>query len=222
VSIFNVNAVIKKAQQEMIKEMLHLSDTIDVLLPRPSGKLIQFIGSQEGEGTTTLVRAFAKVVASRPNEAVLLIDTAEKSQLSLDLVAQHLKDDLEQLALQGATIDKSPDTMHESCLFTSPVSTHGTPLPTVFRSLYTNGLLDNLRQRFTLILVDSPPVTSAAAGLAITRYMDGVVLVVEAAATPWPVIKSDKDKITNAGGNVLGVVFNKQRCYIPPFIRNFI
>jgi len=45
--------------------------------------------------------------------------------------------------------------------------------------------------------------------------VDGVVLVVEAEKTRWQVVESLKEKIENSGGNILGMVFNKRRFYIP-------
>jgi Mrp family chromosome partitioning ATPase len=45
--------------------------------------------------------------------------------------------------------------------------------------------------------------------------VDGVVLVVEAEKTRWQVVENLKEKIQNVGGNIIGVVFNKRRFYIP-------
>jgi Mrp family chromosome partitioning ATPase len=50
--------------------------------------------------------------------------------------------------------------------------------------------------------------------------VDGVVLVVEADKTRWPVAQSVKERIIQHGGNVLGMVLNKRRYYIPGFIYN--
>jgi Mrp family chromosome partitioning ATPase len=50
--------------------------------------------------------------------------------------------------------------------------------------------------------------------------VDGVVLVVEAEKTRWPVAETVRDKIKNSGGNILGIVLNKRRYYIPDWIYN--
>ena len=41
--------------------MLHLYHTIESLLPDRKKRVIQFIGSAEGEGTSTIAREFARV-----------------------------------------------------------------------------------------------------------------------------------------------------------------
>ena len=94
----------------------------------------------------------------------------------------------------------------------------GTSLSAVFSSRHTGEFLDKLRQRFDLILVDTPAANTSSDGLTVAGQMDGVVLIVEAENTRWQVINAVKDKLTKAGGNVLGMVFNKRRCYLPSFI----
>ncbi len=46
----------------------------------------------------------------------------------------------------------------------------------------------------------------------------GVVLVVEAEKTKWPVAAAVRDKIIQHGGNVLGIVFNRRKYYIPGWL----
>ena len=51
-------------------ELLALAQTIATLLPNPNQRVIQFIGSQAGEGTSTLIREFALTV--QPSTVVSL------------------------------------------------------------------------------------------------------------------------------------------------------
>ncbi len=75
-----------------------------------------------------------------------------------------------------------------------------------------------LKNRFELIVVDSAPASGSAEGVSLACTADGVVFVVEAERTRRPVAKNGLDAIRKAGGNVLGVVFNKRRYYIPESI----
>jgi Mrp family chromosome partitioning ATPase len=75
-----------------------------------------------------------------------------------------------------------------------------------------------LRDRFDMIILDTPPATIYPDGLAMVRQVDGVILVVEAEKTRWPVALRVKEKITKNGGNLLGIVFNKRRFYIPEWL----
>ena len=58
----------------MAKRMLLLFQRIEAALPNKSSKVIQFIGSKQGEGTSTIAREFAKTLAFGINKKVLLLD----------------------------------------------------------------------------------------------------------------------------------------------------
>jgi Mrp family chromosome partitioning ATPase len=48
----------------------------------------------------------------------------------------------------------------------------------------------------------------------------GAILVVEAKYTRWPVMQNCKDRLVSSGANILGVVLNQRRYYIPSFLYN--
>ncbi|MBE0604271.1 MAG: chromosome partitioning protein, partial [Deltaproteobacteria bacterium] len=75
-----------------------------------------------------------------------------------------------------------------------------------------------LKSRVDLVVVDSAPASNSADGVSLARTADGVVLVLEAEGTRRPVAANLLDAVRKAGGNVLGVVFNKRRYYIPDSI----
>ena len=77
---------------------------------------------------------------------------------------------------------------------------------------------ESLRQKYDLVFIDSSSASSSPDGIEIARRVDGVVLVVEAEKTRWQVVENLKEKIENSGGNILGMVFNKRRFYIPESI----
>ena len=78
------------------------------------------------------------------------------------------------------------------------------------------------KDRFDLIIIDTPPATLFPDGLALVRQVDGVVLVFEAERTRWPVTLSVKKNILKNGGKILGVVFNKRRFYIPQWLYKWL
>ena len=56
------------------EEMRILDQSISLILGNHEKKVIQFIGSQPGEGTSSIVREFAKVSAENSSKSVLIID----------------------------------------------------------------------------------------------------------------------------------------------------
>ncbi|MBI1920748.1 MAG: CpsD/CapB family tyrosine-protein kinase [Geobacter sp.] len=200
------------------QEMVVLYHNIMTLLPDPHGKVLQFIGARQGEGTSTIVREFAKVAAFKLTKSVLIIDT---DQLN---ASQHLhfnmsrKRGWQDTLINGEDLENAMHRIGDSNLYVSPVGTcpdqtlqdRFSPVPLIIK--------EKLKQKFDLVLVDSPPVAVSCDGLALAPKMDGVVLVVEAEKTRWPVAKHARDKIERSGGTLLGIVLNKRRYCIPDLI----
>ncbi len=157
--------------------MMDLFNSLSGQLAQNTGKVLQFMSTQEGEGTTTISRAFASVLAVRLKKSVLFIDAPTP------------------------VID--------------PVD------PALASALYSprmTDLMHHLRNHYDYVIIDAPAAITTSDGFALARHVDGVVLVVQAEHTRWPVVESLKDRIATSGGNILGVVLNKRRYYIPSFL----
>ena len=69
-------------------------------------------------------------------------------------------------------------------------------------------LLKMLQQRFTHIVVDSPPIASFTDGVLIASMVDGVILVVHAGKSSRQVIRRSRQLLNEIGAKVFGVVLN--------------
>lgn len=70
-------------------------------------------------------------------------------------------------------------------------------------------LLDELRDIFDYIIIDTPPVTVAMDAAIIGRKSDGVVLVVRNEFTKRNVLKRAKIELERNGSRIVGVVLNR-------------
>jgi Mrp family chromosome partitioning ATPase len=199
-------------------ELHDLYQNISGLLPDTSGKIIQFIGSREGEGVSTIVREFAREAAARFNRRVLILDAAHRNP------TQHLHFNIKG-NFGWRDVLGSGDPLRKACyqagndnLFLSPTSPAPTLTPRIHDHAAAVRLFNELKQAFDLIVIDSSPATTSPDSVAMTRFADGVILVLEAEKTRWQVVESVKNRIIKNGGNILGVIFNKRRFYIPESI----
>ena len=110
---------------------------------------------------------------------------------------------------------------NRTCSFL-PRATLSSSTPELFNSPRFDGFWTNLKLNFDLVLIDSPPLTVSPDGLAMASKVDGVILVVEAEKTKWRTARYVKEQIERVGGNILGVVFNKRRYYIPQSIYKYL
>jgi polysaccharide biosynthesis transport protein len=70
-------------------------------------------------------------------------------------------------------------------------------------------LLTALRAHYDWILLDTPPILAIADTPVLSRWVDGVILVVAAERTGRPAIERTIDQLSRVGGKVLGIVLNR-------------
>ena len=78
------------------------------------------------------------------------------------------------------------------------------------------------REQFSLILIDSSPVSVSADSLVLCESVSGIVLVIEAEKTRSAVVQNVKKQILMREGNLLGIVFTKRKFHIPKCIYQFL
>lgn len=202
------------------EELTNLFRSINSLLPEQGHAAIQFIGSRQGEGTSTVVSDYAYLLASRFGRSVVVLDADTLQPV------QHLHFGVSPTpgwgdVLRGAApLRKALHRIGNLQLYVCPSSPQREEeSPITHASAKRLLVLATLCKRFDLVVIDSPPATlSPNEGLALCDKVNGVVLVVEAEATRWAVADAAKEKIVRAGGKLLGVVLNKRRYHIPELI----
>jgi tyrosine-protein kinase Etk/Wzc len=97
---------------------------------------------------------------------------------------------------RGRTVDVMPSgecVEHPSALLGSPAFAR---------------LLESLRERYDLVVSDSPPVNLVSDALLIGRLMDSVVLVARAGITDVAALTEASRHLRDAGAPLLGVLLN--------------
>lgn len=206
----------------MENEMINLYREIEGLLPDSSGKVIQFIGSKVGEGSSSIVHAFAVTSAHLLGKKVLIIDANQDNpgqHLFFDIFHKHGWGDVLE---NGSDIEKAIYQVKNTSLYVCPTAQKPTAKVRAFDPDKIEHIFTKLKGHFDLVVVDSPPAAVQPDGNIIARKVDGTIMVLEADKTRWPVVKSALESVQNSGGNILGVVFNKQRHYIPDQIYKWL
>ena len=197
------------------KEMVTLSRSIDALLETSPKKVLQFIGSQPGEGTSTVVRDFAMVSAAKLGKTVLLLDADPRSPIQYLSFNLQPEFGWEEILRNKRTFKKAICRIGKTSLYVYPTPPGSASLPKALFSPGIKEFWEEAKEKFDLILIDSAPASASPDGIALSRFMDGVVLVLSADKTRKPVAESLKNQILQNGGNLLGMVFNNRRYYIP-------
>jgi Mrp family chromosome partitioning ATPase len=185
-----------------------LMTRIEAQFPHGRGRLVGFIASGGGEGTSTIARAYARSVATQLRRRVLFLEAGADSRSS----ATSLVGALQSLAGRSgdrevhAGLDDDPQS-EESW------STHDEP--SLWELLPRAELWYALRERFDEVVIDLPAPTVSRVGLAVAPYCDGVAVVLEADKTRAPVAESLVAHLRSVRARVLGAVLNRRRLHLP-------
>jgi len=211
------------APDRRLKETLAaLYQRIDTLLPEPGGKTVQFMGTRHGEGTSVIVREFAKICAFNLGKTVVLLDANQREPSQLRFFNIEPEHGWEECLRDTVPFENTVHQIGEQKLYVGQVSVHAAYAPRVFDLPQIGPFFEGLKRNFDLVLIDAPPAGASPDGFALSRRVDGVVVVVEAEKTRRQVAKRVLTSIEQLGGHVLGVILNKRRYPIPAFVYKWL
>ena len=199
-------------------EMLSLYRSLDNVYPGLDRKVILFLGANGGEGTSTVVSNLARVAAERLNRKVAVLDADTFHPTQHGIFGVNPTFGWDDVLRDDEPAEKVLYPTRLDRLWVVPISSVAAGNVQFIDVPGMADLIGELRERVDLILIDCAPFTSSPDSVALSRKADGVVLVVEAESTRWPVAANLHQQITNAGGRVIGVVFNKRQYHIPKSI----
>src|SRR5436853_7701330 len=69
-------------------------------------------------------------------------------------------------------------------------------------------LLISLREKFTHVIVDSPPAVSFTDASILSTFVDGVILVIHSGRSSRAVVRRAKQQLLDVGAHIFGIVLN--------------
>ncbi len=185
-------------------------------------KTILVVSSLHGEGASTVVCQFARAMADGGRCHVLLSDLNMRTPSLRRLMRV-----LGQKGFMNVVADDEPldNVIQASNVEGVSVITAGSGRYGAIEILDTDkapSVVNGLAEAADLVFADAPPVTLYPDARALAPLFDGVVLVVEADTTPVSVATRSCQILRDAGANILGVVLNKRKDYIPEVVNRLV
>jgi len=186
-------------------------------------KVVMVAATTHGEGATTTSAILAATLARSGRSKILLIDANLRTP-ALDGVftddSQHTKG-LSDVVAANVSVESVIYQTNFPNLFLLPVGkSHPSPSYLFDGDPITN-LLNDLRERFDFIILDGAPLNGYSESFFLATKVDGVILVVESERTKKQVVKKIKKELEWGPVNLLGVVLNKKKNYLPPLLERF-
>ncbi|ULO08633.1 CpsD/CapB family tyrosine-protein kinase [Paenibacillus sp. 19GGS1-52] len=162
-------------------------------------------GPEEGKSTVTANLAAAYAQADKH---VLLIDGDLRKPTSHKTFSLSNRLGLSSLLSQQANLE---DTIQESGVPNLSIMTSGPIPPNPAEMMASNrmsAVLQELRHRFDIILIDTPPLLAVTDAQIVASKSDGVIMVVSYGKVKRDIAVKAKAGLDRVGARILGVVLN--------------
>ncbi|MEE9270315.1 MAG: CpsD/CapB family tyrosine-protein kinase [Candidatus Krumholzibacteria bacterium] len=203
--------------KEFIDELGALRNSLENLFTRTKRSIL-FASAASGEGTTTIATNFAWFLSLQGTGSVLLCEMNARRPTFTRLFAINRDagiTDYFSTRCDLMPLVQNPQGGRLGVVHAGKRGPAGIQLNVkqVMGSLITEAL-----QYYDTVIIDAPPIISCPETAAMTPFVDGVVVVVQAEKTKREVVQRSMESIANFQGTVLGVVLNRKKYYIPEFL----
>jgi len=176
-------------------------------------KVIQITSSLQDEGKTTVAVNLAYSYAVK-GEKVLLIDL----DIRRPKVHRNFNAANENGLVDYASGKVKKEQLIKKTNYNIDIILTGTKTPypvKLLESELIKSLLDEAREKYDYIILDTPPVSAVVDPLIVSKLADGVVFVIEANRTKKQFVKDSLAQLENAQANIIGLVLKsvKSRGY---------
>jgi len=183
-----------------------------------SPKTILFTGTSHGAGVSMASQGYAHFLANaNPYKVFLIIfDLYDAQRNRPDAVDK--PHELSDVFTIYSQLDTDYNQNRNSNLLAATCSKQALGSGGFFQSPRFDEVLQSMRENFDYVILDAPPVTLFSETRTLCKMFDGIILVLEFEQTRKQVALKAKQELEDAGGNLLGIVINRRKYYIPQWI----
>ncbi len=170
-------------------------------------KIIVITSSIPGEGKSTVAANLAMSLGDM--HKVLLIDAdLRRPRVSGAMDLENKTKGLAELISQKIDASECYYKVGNNDLYVMPVgSVAEKPLDLISSKKFYDALSD-LREIFDYIIIDTPPVMAVSDALILSTYASGVIYVIKAASTPFPIVADGVKRVRDANPRIIGGILN--------------
>jgi capsular exopolysaccharide synthesis family protein len=212
--------LLKGMDENFRRALLTLRNTVESETKEHNTRTIVFTSAVGREGKTTVLSAFARVLAIGQGESILLVDCSIRNpKLHRLFGVENDKGIIDYL--DGK--EDLPNLIHHLGVPGIDLITAGTTedvdisMP-LFNSDRMSLFMREVSEAYEYVLIDTSAVLEAPETPIISSYSDGVIMIIHIGKTRREVIKRAILMIEKHDGRFIGTVLNRKKYYIPEFI----
>jgi capsular exopolysaccharide synthesis family protein len=196
----------RSAAAEAIRSIRTVLDMSPLRGPEPLRRLLVTSAIASEGKTDTVVRL--GVAYADLGRRVLLVDADLRRARLHRVFGVERGDGLVGLLTDSARIEDVVMATEAPNVFLLPAGQAVDRPAELLSSLQMQRLMVELGRRFDLVVIDTPPVGLVSDGLALSRYADGVVIVVRDQAVGRNLVRDAVERLRQVGAPLMGVVVN--------------
>lgn len=171
-------------------------------------QLLVVTSAAAGEGKTSISTSLAVSIANASKSPTLIIDADMRAPDVATVLATDNGPGLAELLSNKAELKEVIKRVGKTQTYVLPAGRlKGNP-----HHLLQNGkleeTLDRLREKFSTIIIDTPPVFGGSEALVFAKQADGVIIATLSDVSRTKQVNRAVDKLEHAGANILGAVLN--------------
>lgn len=168
--------------------------------------IITSSGPSEGKSTTS--SNLAVTMAENGNKTILIDCDQRKPKLHKVFLTSNGKG-LSDLLVGNSVFEEA---VQKTEIENLDLLTSGTKPPNpseLLASIKMKNFVENLREKYDCIIIDTPPVIAVTDAQIVSRYADGCLLVVASAQAEREAVMKAKELLEKVDAKIIGVVLNK-------------
>lgn len=171
-------------------------------------------------GITSSTLSLADELSKTTDEKTLIIDTSSSNESLTSLLEMSQSPGLLDIVLdENENLDKYYIELNDQDFYFMPIGINKNNTQNIiYKDL--KSILEILSKIFRYIIIDGDAIYSNNNTVEIASKTDAVVLVVQAEETRWEVAQAAQKRLSQAGANIIGCIFNNRKYYTPSWIYN--
>jgi len=184
-----------------------------------NGKIFLVTGPDRKVGTSTLTFNLGLIIArDMLDQRILLVDASLSNPELHTVFSVPQEPGLMDYLLKNLAIDQITRESPLPNMQLVPVGRIVDEVTSPFDLKRFTNFLDEVRQQYDWILLDSAPVLRSSHSRVLSPKMDGVITVAETNVTRWEVLVELREQLIKDGAKLVGGILNKRRFVIPKWV----
>ena len=169
--------------------------------------VIAVTSSIPSEGKSTISLALAQALAAS-GKSVLLVDCDLRRRALANMIGSHAQYGIYSVLAGQASLDEATVETDTRGLYFLDCEPHIPNPVDILASRRFKALVEQMRQEFGYVVIDTPPLSAFVDGAVISQNADGTLLVVRRDFAKRDEVLASYDQLRKADANVLGTVLN--------------